>query len=47
MEESNLGEETELIEPFPIPVFGLELLEITRNQRTEDSNTSSDIEDYS
>jgi hypothetical protein len=44
MEESNLGEETELIEPIPIPVFGLELLGITRNQ---DSNTSSVIEDYS
>jgi hypothetical protein len=26
MEESNPGEETELIEPIPIPVFGLELL---------------------
>lgn len=47
MEESNLGEETELIEPIPIPVFGFELLGITRNQRREDSNTSSVIEDYS
>jgi hypothetical protein len=47
MEEGNLGEETELIEPIPIPVFGLELLGITRNQRRQDSNTSSVIEDYS
>jgi hypothetical protein len=47
MEESNLGEETELIEPIPIPLFGLELLGITRNQRRQDSNTSSVVEDYS
>ena len=39
-----MGEETELIEPIPIPVFGLELLGITPKQ---DSNTSSAIEDYS
>ena len=47
MEESNLGEETELIEPIPIPVFGFELLGITQNQYRQDSNTSSVIEDYS
>ncbi len=48
IEDSNIGEETGLTEPIPIPVFGLGLLGITQNQRRGDFNiANSTIEDYS
>jgi hypothetical protein len=48
IEQSNMEVDVEIIEPIPMPVFGLELLGITRNQHREDSRSdNSPIEDYS